>query len=349
MNKIIIGIAVGIFFVGLGVGYAILNTQNQAENMQVVEPALRFNNAQNMLLQGSNMMEQGANTMMEGIAIREQDRDRGEEMIRRGSSMMEQGYSLMMQGSAMMDEAMSMGNIGMRDLDEMMRIRDQMMNTADLMMENRNAMMDMNNMMSMGQYIGMMGSMSMYMQQMQGMDMSMMGRGMMQGMMGNVNMDMIGMMSSKVIEPLTIDNVEKEMEEFVRSLDQNFGVKDIMEFDNNFYLIVYEKDTGIGAFEMLVWKVGAMKGMIHPEPGPNMMWNTKYGMFPKDVEMKIDAEEAKEIAERYTAEVGEVEEFYGYYTLHVEENGKVVGMLSVNGITGDVWYHNWHGTFIQMR
>ncbi|RMF29081.1 MAG: hypothetical protein D6752_06545 [Candidatus Nitrosothermus koennekii] len=97
-----------------------------------------------------------------------------------------------------------------------------------------------------------------------------------------------------------------------------------------------------------------MKGMIHPEPGPNMMWNTKYGMFPRDVEMKIDEEDAKDIAQRWLDKnmpgsiAEEAEEFYGYYTLHVERDGKIIGMLSVNGITGDVWYHYWHGEFIQM-
>jgi len=37
-------------------------------------------------------------------------------------------------------------------------------------------------------------------------------------------------------------------------------------------------------------------------------------------------------------------EFYGYYTFHILEKNETVGMLSVNGITGDVWYHDWHGT-----
>jgi hypothetical protein len=195
----------------------------------------------------------------------------------------------------------------------------------------------------------MMGSMSMNMQQMQGM----MGNNM---MMGSNMRGMMGMnnMMSNTIEPLTIDNVKREIEEFAKALDPNFGVKDVMEFENNFYAIVYEKDTGIGAFEMLVWKVGAMKGMLHPEPGPNMMWNAKYGMFPRDVEMKIDEEGAKDIAQRWLdknmpgTRAEEAEEFYGYYTLHVERDGKIVGMLSVNSITGDVWYHYWHGEFIQM-
>jgi hypothetical protein len=363
MNKgIIIGIAVGVFFVGLGVGYAIFNTTMQQQSLET-ESLLRFNNAQNMLLQGSNMMEQGSNIMMEGIVIMEQDRERGEEMVRRGSSMMEQGYSMMMQGSNMMDETMmNMQGMSIQNFNDMMNIRDNMMGIANMMMQDRESIMnqgmDMNqNMMNMGQYTSMMGSMNINMQQqmqgMMGMN-QMMGRGMMQGMMGmDMNQNMMGMMSSNMIDPLTIENVEKEMEEFVKVLDPNFAIKDIMEFDNNFYLIVYEKDTGIGAFEMLVWKTGTMEGMIHPEPGPNMMWNTKYGMFPSDVEMKIDAEEAKEIAQRYLnenmqgTEAREIEEFYGYYTLHVEKDGKTIGMLSVNGITGDVWYHHWHGTFIK--
>jgi hypothetical protein len=44
----------------------------------------------------------------------------------------------------------------------------------------------------------------------------------------------------------------------------------------------------------------------------------------------------------------EYHEFYGYYTFHVEENGEPVGMLSVNGITGDVWYHDWHGVLSEI-
>jgi hypothetical protein len=27
----------------------------------------------------------------------------------------------------------------------------------------------------------------------------------------------------------------------------------------------------------------------------------------------------------------------------------VAGMLSVNGYTGQIWYHTWHGAFVQMK
>ncbi len=39
--------------------------------------------------------------------------------------------------------------------------------------------------------------------------------------------------------------------------------------------------------------------------------------------------------------------FYGYYTLHVQHDGQTVGMLSVNGFTGAVWPHTWHGKFLE--
>lgn len=41
--------------------------------------------------------------------------------------------------------------------------------------------------------------------------------------------------------------------------------------------------------------------------------------------------------------------FPGYYTIDVSRSGKTVGMLSVNAYTGQVWYHTWHGTFVQEK
>ena len=45
--------------------------------------------------------------------------------------------------------------------------------------------------------------------------------------------------------------------------------------------------------------------------------------------------------------VGDVDTFYGYYHIDVLQAGNTFGMLSVNGYTGQVWYHTWHGSFIQ--
>ena len=45
--------------------------------------------------------------------------------------------------------------------------------------------------------------------------------------------------------------------------------------------------------------------------------------------------------------VGSVDTFYGYYHVDVLQAGNTYGMLSVNGYSGQVWYHTWHGAFIQ--
>ena len=37
------------------------------------------------------------------------------------------------------------------------------------------------------------------------------------------------------------------------------------------------------------------------------------------------------------------------YTIDVSRVGHPVGMLSVNASTGAVWYHAWHGTFLQKK
>ena len=47
--------------------------------------------------------------------------------------------------------------------------------------------------------------------------------------------------------------------------------------------------------------------------------------------------------------VAEADTFYGYYTLHTLKNGQFEGMLSVNGYTGAIWYHTWHGPFLAMK
>ena len=104
------------------------------------------------------------------------------------------------------------------------------------------------------------------------------------------------------------------------------------------------------------------------------MWNTKYGqmsdqggMMPSSTldglaavqpsaEMPVTAAQASKLAQQYldaqktglTIEKGP-DVFYGYYTVHsLDTAGNTVGMLSVNGYTGQVWYHIWQGKFIGM-
>ena len=71
--------------------------------------------------------------------------------------------------------------------------------------------------------------------------------------------------------------------------------------------------------------------------------------------MPITPEDATQIAKDYISrnslgtDTETPDQFYGYYTIHTKSNGEVNGMLSVNGYTGAVWYHTWHGPFVAME
>src|SRR5215204_6183023 len=169
----------------------------------------------------------------------------------------------------------------------------------------------------------------------------------------------------------------------------NLEVAEVMEFSNNYYAEVKEKDTGIGAMELLINRPGSR---VYPEPGPNMMWNIKYGMMsggrgyggmmgpngrgmmgpggrgmmggyracarPRNSQgntadkMPVSSDRAREIADAYLSRVSpgtraeEPTRFYGYYTIDTQKDGKTSGMLSVNGYSGQVWYHSWHDPVI---
>jgi hypothetical protein len=160
----------------------------------------------------------------------------------------------------------------------------------------------------------------------------------------------------------------------------NLEVAEVMEFANNYYAEVKERDTGIGAIELLINRPGSR---VYAEPGPNMMWNTKYGMMAggrgmggmmgpggrgmmggyssaplrnaQGDKMPVSPDRARKIADTYLSRVSpgttaeEPTRFYGYYTIDTEKDGKTTGMLSVNGYSGEVWYHSWHGPFVAME
>ena len=103
---------------------------------------------------------------------------------------------------------------------------------------------------------------------------------------------------------------------------------------------------------------GGMMGMMGGNGGMMTMmggsgWDST---IPADVsaEMTVTPEQAIEYAQKYidtnisgATAATDVIKFYGYYTLDFEKDGKVAGMLSVNGYSGQVFFHTWHGTFIE--
>jgi len=163
--------------------------------------------------------------------------------------------------------------------------------------------------------------------------------------------------------PITLDQAVEAANQYLSAYgNSDLALTEVMEFTNNIYAEVKEKSTGIHAFELLI---DPYTGVGSPEPGPNMMWNTKYGPMggmmggwgrqPAET-MSVTPEQARDIAQQWLSKSlpGKLAEekadtFYGYYTIHVMQEGQVYGMLSVNGYTGDVWYHTWHGKFVEMK
>jgi hypothetical protein len=167
-------------------------------------------------------------------------------------------------------------------------------------------------------------------------------------------------------DPLSLVEVEGIIEDWLDDLDQDdLVLGESMIFDNHAYAQIMEKSTGIGAMEVLI---DPTTKEVYPEHGPNMMWNQKYSPMSSmhgrgwsadegtgAEEMPVTLAEAVSAAQEYLDEYAAGREaddhgsvFYGYYTLHVEKNGEVVGMLSVNGYSGQVFYHTWHGALLDM-
>lgn len=177
--------------------------------------------------------------------------------------------------------------------------------------------------------------------------------------------------------PLTLDQAVERVQQYLTAYGnpdpsagsgQALALTEVMEFSRNFYAEVEEESTGVHAFELLI---NRYTGQVYPEPGPNMMWNTKYGHMggwggmmgmmgwwwgTPTAEMPVTAAQARRYAQEYldaylpgTTVADEADAFYGYYTIHVLRDGQIYGMLSVNGTSGQVWYHTWHGDFIGMR
>ena len=199
------------------------------------------------------------------------------------------------------------------------------------------------------------------------------------GMMGRsgTRQGMMGRLWSNTYNgtPLTIESAKTAVKNYLTTLNnEDLYIKEIMVFNNNVYAVIAETSTGKGAMELLVDPATLN---VSPEIGPNMMWNTKYGHMINSIcrrgqqgfngtcannqvgaavvtDNVVTTEQALQYAQTFLDEnvkgatvADDAIEFYGYLSLDYIIDGKPAGMLSVNGFTGQVWLHTWHGTFIE--
>ena len=155
--------------------------------------------------------------------------------------------------------------------------------------------------------------------------------------------------------------------------NSSLALDEVEEWDFNYYVVVKEvAPSQYKAFQLIIDK---WTGSVMPEPGPSMMWNLKYGrmmntmtdgmpghMNRRDRKITeptfaVTPEAATSAANQFLRERfrsslvvdGGPDVFFGYYNFDVNDaaTGAKYGMLSVNGSTGQVWYHTWHGNFVQ--
>ena len=100
--------------------------------------------------------------------------------------------------------------------------------------------------------------------------------------------------------------------------------------------------------------MGGYGGMT---PRMGVMGGYAWNATPADVsaQMPVTEKQALETAQKYldtylpgTTTAEDADPFYGYYTIDTLRDGKIVGMLSVNGYNSQVFLHTWHGNFIEM-
>ena len=168
------------------------------------------------------------------------------------------------------------------------------------------------------------------------------------GMMGEMMGNMMALYYPES-KPITQDVALKNMENITRQYGSNTEVDDFMTFSNNYYAVVKDAASGQDIAEILVDRYS---GSTYPEPGPNMMWNTRYGAGRVQAGSSgYDLTGAKKLAEDFLtgylpgAQIQESHAMPGYYTFDFGRN-ETESMLSVNAYTGQIWVHTWHGSYL---
>jgi hypothetical protein len=191
-----------------------------------------------------------------------------------------------------------------------------------------------------------------------------------QGMMGGYTQGMMGGMRMAIYtsnaKPIADVRAYKSLNDYAARYGTNVKLKDIMTFSENVYAQVVDAKTGAGYGEILFDRYS---GSVQPEPGPNMMWNTQYGMgwggsrmmgnntsgmMGKTQAVKYSEPGAQKLAVQFLSsylpktKLHDGQAFPGYYTYDYGR-GEIEGMLSVNAFSGEIWIHTWHGSFIMEK
>ena len=92
-------------------------------------------------------------------------------------------------------------------------------------------------------------------------------------------------------------------------------------------------------------------GDIGPEMGPNMMWDSQYGMMGATCAIPRAESDARALAAKATSlALGDGEQHHGYWEFELKKGGSVVNQINVQDCTGAVineqmWQPDMQGTY----
>lgn len=158
---------------------------------------------------------------------------------------------------------------------------------------------------------------------------------------------------------MVVDAVQAYVEQYG---NQDLTVARQLEFSLAYQVELIEQSSGRYAFSLMV---GKDSGQVSPKAGPNLLWNTRYGPALAEVgggygmagrlvnqtstdKMSLPESEAHGLATLSTRAIdegltldGTARRYYGFYQFDLRRGGTLVGTLTVNGYSGQVWYEKW--------
>ena len=142
--------------------------------------------------------------------------------------------------------------------------------------------------------------------------------------------------ASAQTQTITIDNAVQLFQDYLARLgNPDLALHEVEEYQNNFYASYFEKSTG-----------GMMAGVVMSEPGPNLLWNTKYGVMggmmgvyrQTQSDMTVTAAQANALAQQYLDSnfpgetAGDADTYYGYYNIDVLKGVHGPGLVTTAGM-----------------
>jgi hypothetical protein len=157
------------------------------------------------------------------------------------------------------------------------------------------------------------------------------------------------------VSHLSMDEIVNRGNDFINNYKTGIEIVRVIETPRYFYIAFRETATGVGAFELLA---NPVTGQMEIENGPSQFWNTKYGVWGSGKSMNngVSAGQALSNAFMFLKKENALASidpdpiaFYGYYSFFEHQDGQIIGVISVNGYTGEVEPHTWLGKVLQTR